>query len=307
MTYELTTLLTTIAAASASIVAILGGFIASKLISISGERSAVLDKLKSVDKTISFNQNAIDKLQAENEEDDALDFIKEHISNLFNGDSLDKVFDDGEKQSIPKDKLQPYWKHAEELCVEAKNEFQVEEPQFNGDGVPVTLAIKYSDDNFSYSVVEAWEKYLDELTKQDECRRNPLAAISLGLISTTVNARPLLGKYCENERRMEVLADEIAHLEFEKAQYELQKQKLKKPDGMEKGLIIFALFSVLCIVLPFSLCPFATESYCVFISVKLGCIGFFTIGLACIFWYLCSLLKWKDAEISKVDKNNINT
>ena len=46
MSYDLTAVLTTIAAASASIVAILGGFIASKLIAISSERSAVLDHLK---------------------------------------------------------------------------------------------------------------------------------------------------------------------------------------------------------------------------------------------------------------------
>ena len=41
MTNELTALLTTIASASASFVAILGGFIASKLIAVNGEREAV--------------------------------------------------------------------------------------------------------------------------------------------------------------------------------------------------------------------------------------------------------------------------
>lgn len=47
--YDLTPLLTTIAAASASIVAILGGFIASKLISISTERDAVSSKISEVE------------------------------------------------------------------------------------------------------------------------------------------------------------------------------------------------------------------------------------------------------------------
>ena len=51
--YDLTTLLTTIASISASFVAILGGFIASKLISISENRSSTLDKLRSRDKEIS--------------------------------------------------------------------------------------------------------------------------------------------------------------------------------------------------------------------------------------------------------------
>ena len=55
MSYDLTAVLTTIAAASASIVAILGGFIASKLIAISSERSAVLDHLKQINKELVFH------------------------------------------------------------------------------------------------------------------------------------------------------------------------------------------------------------------------------------------------------------
>lgn len=50
MVYDLTTVLTTIASASASIVAILGGFIASKLITISSERAAALDRVKKLTK-----------------------------------------------------------------------------------------------------------------------------------------------------------------------------------------------------------------------------------------------------------------
>ena len=73
--YDLTTLLTTIASISASFVAILGGFIASKLISISENRSSTLDKLRSLDKEISVKISLKESLQDENNESDALDFI----------------------------------------------------------------------------------------------------------------------------------------------------------------------------------------------------------------------------------------
>lgn len=46
MSNELSSLLLTIAGASASFVAILGGFIASKLIAINGERETMQSKLK---------------------------------------------------------------------------------------------------------------------------------------------------------------------------------------------------------------------------------------------------------------------
>lgn len=62
MPYDLTAVLTTIAAASASIVAILGGFIASKLIAISSERSAALDRLKQVNEELNFRVSERDKI-----------------------------------------------------------------------------------------------------------------------------------------------------------------------------------------------------------------------------------------------------
>ena len=52
--YDLTTVLTTIAACSASIVAILGGFIASKLITINAERDEVNTRIAELDEEIDF-------------------------------------------------------------------------------------------------------------------------------------------------------------------------------------------------------------------------------------------------------------
>ena len=50
--YDLTTVLTTIAACSASIVAIVGGFIASKLIAINTERDEVNTRISELDEEI---------------------------------------------------------------------------------------------------------------------------------------------------------------------------------------------------------------------------------------------------------------
>ena len=63
--YDLTTVLTTIAACSASIVAILGGFIASKLIAISAERDEVNTRISELDEEIEFFKEERDMLQLE--------------------------------------------------------------------------------------------------------------------------------------------------------------------------------------------------------------------------------------------------
>lgn len=78
--YDLTTVLTTIAACSASIVAILGGLIASKLIALNAERNETNTRIAELDEEIDFFTEGHDMLQALLNEDDALDFIKENIA-----------------------------------------------------------------------------------------------------------------------------------------------------------------------------------------------------------------------------------
>ena len=63
MMYDLTEILTTISAASDSSVAILVGFIAGNLITISGERSGVLERIKQIDEELSLIIDERDKLK----------------------------------------------------------------------------------------------------------------------------------------------------------------------------------------------------------------------------------------------------
>ena len=118
--YELTSVLTTISAASASIVAILGGFIASKLISISGERNAVISKLKEIDDEIAYRTELLENAQYENDEDDALDFIKKHVEHLVEGDSLEEVYDADDSPGIEYEILYPFWAKAEKISLQFK-------------------------------------------------------------------------------------------------------------------------------------------------------------------------------------------
>ena len=92
MSYDLTALLTTVAASSASFVAILGGFIASKLISISGERDAVLSKLNEIDEQKKFKEAELTKLRSKLKEQAALAFIKTNIQALVERKNAEEVF-----------------------------------------------------------------------------------------------------------------------------------------------------------------------------------------------------------------------
>ena len=122
--YDLTTLLTTIASISASFVAILGGFIASKLISISENRSSTLDKLRSLDKEISVKISLKESLQDENNESDALDFIDANSLSFARNGDLDKLYTSLSSPSIEKEAMRPFWNIGQEVLSQYNNALQ---------------------------------------------------------------------------------------------------------------------------------------------------------------------------------------
>ena len=115
MTYDLTAVLTTIAAASASFVAILGGFIASKLIAISGEREENVNRLADIDEEIAYRTEVLEAAQQENTEEDALCFVLDHIDPLMDWYVIDTVYKHEEHPDISLETLRPYWEKARDI------------------------------------------------------------------------------------------------------------------------------------------------------------------------------------------------
>lgn len=122
--YDLTTLLTTIASISASFVAILGGFIASKLITISGERASTLEKIHSLNEEITVKTALKESLQYENDESDALDFIDSNFVSLARKVNLDDLYPTLSNSSIKKESLQPFWDNAQEILLQYHSTLQ---------------------------------------------------------------------------------------------------------------------------------------------------------------------------------------
>ena len=71
-----------IAGCSATIIAIIGGFIASKLISISADRDNILDKIKEINDELNMKTKQHDDIIEKLDDDDALDFVRDNVSML---------------------------------------------------------------------------------------------------------------------------------------------------------------------------------------------------------------------------------
>lgn len=286
--YDFTSTLTTIAACSASIVAILGGLIASKLLALNAEREESNTRLSEIDEEISFYKEERDKIQATLDEDDALDFIRDNIESLIERKKLDSIYQAENWPSIEKETLKPYWQHALDLIsllYAAVNEPNCE---LNDDRIPVSVVAKLNS-HFEYLICQ-------EVMQHFERRQGYVAALS------AITAQTGGGLwYQKAQEQVTKNQTKIDLLELQRKQLIIRHDALKHPKGVTLGLCVFALFSAVNIIFPLSITPFRTDDYIQYAKVKVLAIGLFIFGLLAIFLYLIYLFHW---EVKCDIKNN---
>lgn len=291
---NLTAMLTTISAASASFVAILGGFIASKLLSIIGERDSVTGQIANLAAQIDQKQKREDWYRYQVNEHNAVSFIISHTNELYKNDPIQKIYDSDDSPGIDFDDLLPFWEKAVHFTKKFMmiDEFREEK---NKDGVPLSLAALIENDNWLKDLLS------DLRTIQAENqRKSMMAQLRQPYIEPSIKffnlSRPILPQwYKKYWDKINSLAWEIEQLELQKGLLEQRARKLTTPYGMKRGLIIFVLFSVFNIILPLTQCNTVFKNPMCYYGVMLFFMVTFTLGLAATFLYLVSMLKWRPA------------
>lgn len=280
--YELTELLIAIASIAASFVAILGGFIVSKLLAITTERESVEYDLES---KIEDRERIIletEELQKLIDEEDATQFIIRHIDAFIEKKILKDVYDSSERNDISFERLLLYWNNSLQLLNELEDCLGDTNVVLNSDNIPSDLTQKYTTNSFSYGIlVIIMEHYK---------RQNPFVSlrnVPLELTHTTGFW------YSKAQNDIETNNNRLDECDFNISQLKRKKSSLIIPKGIISGLIIFALFTVASIIVPLCLCPYTTDNYTNYCIIKCVFIIVFSLGLLAIFCYLIYLLKWK--------------
>lgn len=303
-TYALTSLLTTISSASASFIAILGGLVASKLLTISSERDAVLAKISELDKEISVKEAQKNALQKENNDSDALDFIESNIADLIQGKSLNLVFEKSTEKSLSIKTLQPYWETG--IAVNKR----IQHSMVSGitsisqlRSLKKGAELEYSQDVFSKNVSLIILNYFE-----DQFNRSSSSPFSATLRVPNTFFRASIWdrqRYENNARTIFQLQSSLDSLRFQNLQYKKDKKLLKNPVGASDGLNIFGLFSLVCIVFPLILSPFETTNIYLFWFIKIFFIASFSLGLLSTFLYMKKLLNWPESEKDNIDHKEV--
>ena len=274
MSNAISSLLLTIAGASASFVAILGGFIASKLIAINSERDAVQSKLKEVKYQRHLKTEERDMLRRSMDEEDAICYIHNHMEGVVSGLTLDVVYEENELQTIEYETLLPYWKLAQMYIELFEEHLQKEDLQFNNDYIPSELSEEYTGDLFAYEFLKMYAGW--------------------GFSDYFEDCEPMTRRewYEGARNRVLELNTQAAALDIQEQIYGMDLDRLRTPKGMKSGLLIFALFSVFNIIIPLflSATPLSDKAC---IAVLYSSIASLTLGLLATFCCLCQMLIWK--------------
>ena len=274
-------ILTIIPSVSASIVAIIGGLIASKLLFVGNERSAIQESLQNCNEEIDILKTRNEKLKDIIERDYAKDFIFAHMEELYKEYDLMCVYIDDADISF--EVLKPYWNTALMVVREYKKSIL---PYPNAENKQA-LFDNYKQDDFAYSLLKQLSASGIESLFQSQSKATGAEFLKESYYPTKGLFHRDIGLELErNKCRVE-------DLEKEKHQLEQKLDTLKSPKGIKVGLLIFACFAITCIILPIVFLLFDVTKN---ISVAIVFVVLFIIGIAMIFIYLLYLLKERKSE-----------
>ena len=287
---DLNSLLLTIASLSASFVAILGGFIASRLITINSERASCLSQLQSVTDQLVYYEGTRSVLNRKLNEEDAIRYIYNHMAQLVEEEDIDDVYEDTELQSIDLEDLKPLWEKAQMIKSHFDDHLQSNGyGYYNSDWIPIEIAEEYTDDLFAY---EFCKMYVGWGLGEHDFENTPFRAT---------------GKWYEEDRQKILdCSKQIIFLKWQKEHYAATLRSLKQPNGMKIGLILFALFSLTNIILPLTLSLFNFAKP-ILTVIAVSSILLLTIGLVATFFYLTWILKWKKEDQSQLTYQNLKS
>lgn len=283
MTLDLS-LFSTIASASASFVAIIGGLIASKLITINGERESVETHILELDELIEMKSKEEASIGQELDEDDALDYIMDHIDDIAKKTSLADVYEADKPQRLEFNILEEYWN----IAIGLYEKFQKatgDGCEVNDDDIPIELAAEFAEDDFMYSLCETYAKM----------ESGAAWGLSKSLSATTANTNWYNGK----RKEQTAILRELDVLKLQREQAVRQKNVLVKSPHMKLGLIIFAGIIVLCILMPLLFMKLIPHYPNIQSGAETTCLIFATIGLLSTIFYMGSLLQWKHNKTDK--------
>jgi hypothetical protein len=281
---NLDSLISTVAASTAAIVAIVGGLIISRLLSLSSEKNGVVRRLRELVADVGTLQQQSDEISEFLLRDDAEDFIKDHAKDLvLDGTPFEELVDVHNYPYRTVEELRPFIQMFEEV----KEDFYkiVERDDFD---LPEEFDYFFKNEKLAFPERRFYYKTIFREFDKELLRRTkgPYGSVKyMPMISTATVPSYSIQYYRQQKTERDRLDGEIALL---KKQIEVQRATLQaygKPDGVWSGLFVIMYSCLVSVVWPCMLLPYEVNRYNDQLT-RWTILGFFFSALLALFVYI---------------------
>lgn len=266
---DLTSLLTVVSTCAATIIAIMGGFISSRLINIIDERKKLDSRIEQIELDISLKIKNINDYEKQVVESYAYEFLLKNITELIDEKDLKDVFN---IVSITIDEMYEYWEKGKQI-LDLINDYILQCINYTDQSilnyVRMNIDCNKNDLEIIKSIIK-WVRY-----RQRQQSSNILLGIpSIHFIDVTgIKSRENKKVFIEEKKL------EISWLNIEKQNLINEKEILQNPMEEIKELKVFRVLVLSMLVPMIMLIHPYTKNYtiyliCCIINILLFCIGF---------------------------------
>lgn len=288
-------LISTIVTSTAALIAIIGGFLVSRVITLASEQSGITRKIREINSDITAKENTLLQINNYIVSDDAIDFIRYNADALSEDELSLKKIHKASSTELAIEQLAPYVDKYKDILREVKT---------------MTGSISPMPHDF-YEMMEQLDYDLKYPNQQDfyeiaynyiyKSRPVPTSRFSFVVDTTAMSNIPIIDNkyYHEQVKIKEKLEAELMILKLQKKEQEKIISEHSNPNGVWGGLGVLMYCGTVGIAYPVTLLPYSLNTYNDGLT-KIFLIITFISELVVIFGYLIFALqrlmqkKWSD-------------
>ncbi|MGG0464552.1 hypothetical protein [Priestia aryabhattai] len=278
---DLNGLINTIIASTAALVAIIGGFLVSRVLALSSERVAVERRFNEINNNLRIKGEMLEETVRYIFEDDLNDFFKDNCEKiLWEKISLQQIVEEDEYTSLTVEEIEPY---VEEF-ISLKSELE-ELIKKNSSNAPADFDEFIKDKEIRLPDKKDWYEFVyDAMYEKYAQKGNSNSLFSFNPRLHTLPNATGIQNYKDKVRERDNLRDELRFLKMQKNEQNKILQDYVKPKGLWGGLIVLVYACIVGIVFPSILLPYPEKAYS--LTLKWVLLGMFFSQLVALFVYL---------------------
>lgn len=284
-------LISTIVTSTAALIAIIGGFLVSRVITLSSEQNGTKRKLKEIKNEIKAKERVYSKIIEYILEEDAYSFIVDNTEEILKNDkTLEEIHKEDKFTDLTVNQLEPFVKEFRGMFAEIYK--PIRDLLDNAGELPYDfyefknkVELELSIPNKSEWYETAYDYYYDQIPK----RKSSLGFPPLDLINKS-NISPINQYYKDQVKIKEQLETELAVLRLQKEEQEKVLSEYGSPNGIWSGILVLIYSGIVGIAYPITLLPYPLDTYNDSLT-KIVLITLFLSELVALFGYLIFAMK----------------